>query len=433
MSAMRRWLKKIIPTGLLRHILPAYHWLRGVLASVLYGFPARRMQIIAVTGTNGKTTTSSFIASILRSAGYRVGVSTTAYYQIGDKVTPNETNMTVTDPFKVQKMLAKMRAKRVDWVVLEVTAHGLQQFRLWGIPFKAAVVTNLTQDHLDYFGTMENYAAAKAKLLKMMPDSIVLNRDDEWFDYFNQFEAGQHKMSFGISEEADCRIEEAKLGAKGSTFKLTIDKTTEMKLATKLVGKFNVYNAVAAVAATYLLHVDKHHIGEGLLDLEAVPGRMETIDVGQSFSVIVDYAHTPDALQNLLETLSALTKRRVILVFGSCGDRDALKRPGMGEIAAKLADRIILTDEEPYTEDPAAIRKQIYKGIKKVKGGESKCKEIASRRDGIAEAFKIARPDDTVVITGMGSQTYMTVGAGKKIPWDDREVAKELLKDKLKN
>ena len=415
----------------MRHVLPAYHWSRGVTANLIYGFPARRLQIIGVTGTNGKTTTSSYIASILRSAGYRVGVSTTAYFQINDDVTVNDTNMTVTDPFKVQKMLAKMRAKRVDWVVLEVTAHGLQQYRLWGVPFKAAVITNLTQDHLDYFGTMEHYAAAKAKLLKLLPDVIVLNRDDDWFDYFNKFPAGQHKMSYGTSDEADCRIEEASLGAKGSTFKLTIDKTNEMKLATKLAGKFNVYNATAAVATAYLLHVDRQSIGEGLLALESVPGRLESIEAGQPFSVIVDYAHTPDALQNLLETLQALTKRRVILVFGSCGDRDALKRPGMGKIAATLADRIVLTDEEPYSEDPAKIRKQIFKGIAKVKGGEAKCKEIPGRRDAIEHAFNIARKDDVVVLTGMGNQSYMTIGAGKKIPWDDREVARELLKEKL--
>ncbi len=428
MSNVRATVKDKLPSGVLRLLLPVYHFLRALVANIMFGFPARRLKIIAITGTNGKTTTAAYVASILRSAGNKVGVSSTAYFEVGDKHTENITNMTVTDPFKLNKLLAKMRLARVDWVVLEVTSHGLQQNRIWGIPIKAAIVTNLTKEHQDYHGNMKNYAAAKAKLLRKNPEIIVLNRDDAWFDYFDKFNA-PHKMSFGSGDDADARITKASMKTNGSDISLVMDKTVEIDMKTQLPGRYNVYNAVAAASATYLLHIDKAAIRKGVAALDAIAGRLEPIDEGQNFNAIVDYAHTPDALSNVLETVRAFTKNRIILVFGSCGDRDKKKRPHMGKVAVEFADRIVLTDEEPYTEKPEAIRKAIMRGIEKA-GGAAKTKEIADRRQGIEEGLKIARKGDSVLITGMGHQQYRVVGK-EKLPWDDREVVRELLKENI--
>lgn len=430
MQGIKDVIKKVLPKSLLKKLLPLWHKSRAILAAAIYRHPARNMTVIGITGTNGKTTTSAMVGSILKAAGYKYGISSTAFFDINGEVTANDTNMTVTNPFEVQKVLSKMRKKGVKWVVLEVTSHALDQNRVYGIPITAAVITNLTQDHLDYHGTMENYAAAKLKLFKNSPKVIALNRDDKWFEYYDQAEASEHKITYGTSADADVVINKVVLGGGGSSFELIIDKSQHFKMVSQLIGKFNVYNAAAAVAVTYALHVDKKAIVEGIKNLPSVPGRMEIIDEGQPFAVIVDYAHTPDALTNILETVKNLTEKRLILVFGATGDRDKTKRPIMGEIAANMADRIVLTDEEPYSEHPAKIRKEVMRGIQKGRGA-AKTKEIGDRREAIANAFAIAKPGDTVLITGMGHQTYMKL-AGGKIHWDDREVAREEIAKRIK-
>lgn len=289
-------------------------------------------------------------------------------------------------------------------------------------------MTNLTQDHLDYHGTMENYAAAKAKLFQRKPRFIVLNRDDQWFDYYNKYGASEVKMTYGVDKAAECRIIQANLHKTQTEFSVNIDHQTRLDFISSLVGQFNVYNATAAVAAAYLLHIDLEFIQKGITSLKAVPGRLEHVPINKPFDVIVDYAHTPDALEKLLQALKHLTRDgRVILVFGATGDRDKGKRPIMGEIAAKLADRIFVTDEESYDEDPAIIRDMVMQGIKAVRGGEVRTEEIADRRAAIEKALKIARPKDTIVITGMGHEQFR-IENGKRIPWNDAEVVKELIK-----
>lgn len=425
MHKIKKTVKKLVPRRMLGTVANAYHFLEAVAANIRYRFPARGMRVVMVTGTNGKTTTSAYIAKILETAGSKVGVISTAFYQIGDQVLPNEDNMTVANVFQVQALLARMRKAKVDTVIVEVTAHALTQYRVWGIGCEVAVMTNLTQDHLDYYRTMENYAAAKARLFAREPRFIVLNRDDEWFDYYNEYHAAEAKMNYGTSPEAESRVIEAKLQKEGSDVTLQIDKTIKLQFTTHLPGKFNVYNATAAVTAAYLLHVDLDKIAKGVAALTSVSGRLERIDEGQPYGVIVDYAHTPDALQNLLETLRQLTTNRVILVFGATGDRDKGKRPIMGEIAAKMADRIILTDEEPYSENPDVIRDDVRRGIESA-GGDPKTDEIADRREAIKKALSIARKGDTVVVTGMGHEQFRIVG-DKRIPWNDGTVAREII------
>lgn len=259
---------------------------------------------------------------------------------------------------------------------------------------------------------------------------LVCVRDDEWFDYFNQFNAVERKVTYGAAKDSTARIVEADMGPQGSDVKVQFEGTHELAFHTNLPGKFNVYNATAAAAVGYYLQLEPEQISKGLQSLPSVPGRMERIDEGQRFEVIVDYAHTPDALQNALETMRHLTKGKLWIVFGATGDRDKTKRPIMGEIAATIADRVIVTDEEPYSEDPATIRGAIMEGVKAA-GGENKTIEIADRAEAIAKAITEARPRDAVIITGMGHESVRMV-AGQKMPWSDAGTARDALKQRAK-
>jgi UDP-N-acetylmuramoyl-L-alanyl-D-glutamate--2,6-diaminopimelate ligase len=285
-------------------------------------------------------------------------------------------------------------------------------------------MTNLTQDHLDYHGTMDAYAAAKAKLFMGEPEFIVLNRDDDWFEYFDQFPAGAQKITYGKHDDAEAKIDYTKLYRRGSEATIVIDHQTKLDLATALPGEYNIANMTAAAAAAYLLGVDLNDIVEGVANLEEIPGRFERVEIGKDFDVIVDYAHTPDGLEKFLTAAKAIAKNRIILVFGATGDRDREKRPIMGEIATNFADRIILTDEESYNEDPATIREMVMEGIQSAKG-EAMTTEIPDRRLAIKKALDIAKKGDMVLITGMGHEKFR-VEQGKKIPWNDADVIREL-------
>ena len=420
--------RKVLPAGAVHGLEEVYRKGRVQLVSAKYGNPARSLKVIAVTGTNGKTTTVNYINEILKEAGLKTAMFSTAVIEVAGQRQINDLNATVATTERMQQFFRDAKKAKVDYVVLEITSHALQQHKLATVPIEVAVMTNLTQDHLDYHKTMENYAAAKGILFKNNPKFIVLNRDDEWFEYFNQFQAGAQKITYGEHEEAEAKIDYVKLYKKGSEARVVIDHQTKLELATALPGKYNVYNMTAAAAVAYLLGIKLNDIVEGVANLEGVPGRFERIEEGQGYDIIVDYAHTPDALQKLLEAAKAITKNRVILVFGATGDRDKGKRPIMGEIAAKNVSRIILTDEESYNEDPQAIRDQVREGIEKAKGG-MKTTEIADRREAIKKALSLAMKNDTVLITGMGHEQYRIVN-GEKIPWNDAVVVRELLAEK---
>ena len=426
MRQVKKLLKKLIPAFLFKRLLPAFHTFQAMFYSAIFGFPAKKLKVIAVTGTNGKTTTVSYIVSILEAAGYKVGAATTSYSKIGNKIIHNKENRTVADPIKVFWLLRRMRWSRVDWVVLEVTSHSLEQNRLLGVPIEAAVITNLTQDHLDYHKTIENYAAAKAKLFEKDVKFNALNADDEWHDYYAKIPT-QHKMSYGTDAKSNARITSVKLTPKFSTFTIKLDHTVKLDFKTDLIGKFNIYNATAAITITYMLYIDKSAIVKGIKNMQTVPGRMEPIKADIPYSLIIDFAHTPDGLENVLETLKNLTKNRLIVVFGGTGNRNE-ERPIMGEIAAKYADRIILTDDEPYDKDPAELRAHVMEGIKAGKG-VGKTTEVAGRKNGIKKALDIAKKDDTVVLTGMGDYDFMKVG-DDYIPWSDKGAVLEILEEK---
>lgn len=416
-----------LPKKAVRSLEEAYRKTRVQAVSARHGYPAKGLRVIAVTGTNGKTTTANYINEILKQAGYKTAMFTTAVIEIAGKAQINDMNVTVATTSRMQQFFRDAKKAKVDFVLLEITSHALHQHKLDGVPIEAAVMTNLTQDHLDYHHTMEEYAAAKALLFKHSPRYIVLNRDDEWFEYFDKYAAHEQKMTYGTHEEAEAKVTRTKLFKKGSEADVVFDHQTKLELATYLPGTFNIANMTAAATVCYLLGVSVEDIVSGVANLEGVPGRFERIDIGKKdYDVIVDYAHTPDALEKLLETTKSITKNRVILVFGACGERDVMKRPIMGEIAARLADRIILTDEESYNEDPDKIRRDIYKGIEKA-GATAKATEVADRKDAIQKALDIATKGDTILITGMGHEQFRIV-KGERLPWNDGDVVRELAK-----
>lgn len=431
MNGLKQFLKKLLPNKIRQPILNVYHLLVAVAANIRYRFPARSAKVIMVTGTNGKTSTATLIAAVLEHAGYKVGINSTAYYRIsGSKPVNKKSGRTVEDMFVLHALFAKMRRARCEYIILEATSQALDQHRLWGVPCRIAVMTNLTQDHLDYHGSMQRYAAAKFRLFKRRPPFIILNADDEWFAYFDKAEADAAKFSYGISKAANAQITNINARKDGSDFTLKV-KGQSIRIRTKLVGEFNLYNAAAAALAGYVEGLSPEQITNGIASVNAIPGRMERVGAGQPFEVIVDYAHTPDALKNVLTAARRITKGKLMVVFGATGDRDRTKRPIMGKVAAEIADRIFLTDDETYTEDPASIRAAVMKGIVKA-GGEHKTTEVDDRRDAFAAAFKEAKKGDTVVLAGMGHETTRNMG-GKPIPWNDAEVATKLLRQTQKH
>lgn len=401
------------------------HTLEAWVAAAVNGFPGCRLKVIGVTGTNGKTTTVNFLANILQEAGYKPGVSTTANFRIGDEDWENDLNMTVTSPWRLQKLLKRMRSAQVDWAVLEVTSHALHQGRMAGVSFNIGVMTNLSPDHLDYHGSVENYAAAKAKLLRRAKKAVVLNHDDDWYEYFR--ERAQHAVyTYGLHEDASVRCDRTKLRADGSKIRIRYGERV-LHADLHLPGQFNVYNALAAATVAFGLEIEWQAVQSGLEGLEGVPGRMEPVHAGQKFSVIIDYAHTPDAFVNVLKSIKPLTKGRVIVVFGGAPTHDYKE---LGSAAGKLADVAIITDDEPMHKDPQEIRRIIVESAQE--SGHARVDEVADRREGMARAFAMAGPKDTVMLLGLGHQKHRRVG-GERIEWSEKDVARELLHENSAN
>ena len=424
--------RKVLPKSALVGLEKSYRKSRAKIISARYGNPARDLRVIAVTGTNGKTTTVNFLNEILKEAGYKTAMFSTANIEIAGVQTVNDTNSTTATVSKLQKFFHDAKKADVEFALIEATSHALDQYKFAGVPIEMAIMTNLTQDHLDYHKTMENYAAAKAKLFEMNPNLVVLNADDEWFDYFNNFATESQKITYGEGESADVKIEKFKLYKKGSEANLRIDNNVELEIATNLPGEFNIYNMTAAAAGAYLLGISLKDIQEGIANLEGVSGRFEYATPGLPFDTIVDYAHTPDALEKLLKSAKEISKNRTILVFGACGDRDREKRPIMGKIAQDLADRIIIADEENYTEDATQIREEIISGISKKNDKlPANIQEIPDRKEAIRKALQIAGKGDIVLITGLGHEVYRVID-GEKTPWNDTQIVREIAQEIFK-
>ena len=394
-------------------------------ADAWFGRPSERLLVIGVTGTDGKSTVTALTAEMLAWSGkHRPGQIGTVFIGVGKALMPNEARNTTPEALELQDLLAQMVSAGNDSVVMEATSHGLALGRTRNCRFDIGVVTTVTSEHLEFHGTVEAYRAAKARLIEEAPIAI-LNADDPSFAYFRQ-RARDRVIAYGIDQRADLRAEILEATPGHTTFRLE-SPSWSGRVGIALPGRYNVSNALAVLAVGDALGLDLDHVAWALNDTRGVPGRMERIDAGQPFTVVVDYAHTADALQKVLETLRPLTAGRLIAVFGSAGERDATKRPAMGEVGARLADLTFVTDEDPRLEDPRVINEAIADGARAAgaRDGESLF-VVDNRGEAIRRAVEVAQPGDVVLLAGKGHEQSMFYGAEKR-PWDDRQVAREAL------
>lgn len=436
-------LKSILRPYATPGLLRTWHKLNAIAANVVYGFPGRRLRVVGVTGTNGKTTTSHLIGAIFQAAGYETAIASTVAFQIGSRRETNILNMTTPSPWVLQRFLAKAVRAGCHVAVVETTSHALDQQRVWGLRYEAAVLTNLTHDHLDYHGSFEAYRVAKLQLFSHHPRAAIINADDPSASHFLALPAGR-QLTYGLETKADVTARKIISEPTGTLF-TAVTPVGQTAINLQLPGRFNVANALAAIALGISQGIALETIKQALERVAGVPGRMERIDVGQDFTVLLDYAHTPDAFEQIYATLKPVTRGRLIHVFGATGDRDKTKRPIMGALAARSADLVVLTTDEPYRESPEAIIDEIVTGLvrgrpkvaSKTKTGDRVSGEgiwwwrVTDRRAAIAAAFALARHNDVVLITGMGDERWMTVadGAGgiKRIPWNERRIVKDFL------
>jgi UDP-N-acetylmuramoyl-L-alanyl-D-glutamate--2,6-diaminopimelate ligase len=409
------------------------------LSCAFYGYPAQQLCTIGVTGTDGKTTTCNLISIILETAGLRTGLMTTANFKINGQEWENATRQSTLEALDIQQLLKRMRDEQVTHAVIESTSHGLALQRVRGCAFDVGVVTNITHEHLDFHKTLDAYRRAKARLFEMLDPQrdkglnchpiAILNRDDSSYDILTPY-CRVPILDYGIDTPAAVRAVDVQLRPASTSLRVLLPDG-EYILETQLVGRFNVSNALAAIAATYSQGIAIETIAHALASVKGVTGRMERIDEGQPYTVIVDYAHTPDSLAKVLATLRPVTPGRLIVVFGSAGERDTQKRPVMGQIASQMADFFVITDEDPREEDREQILRDIAAGAEALgqrQGRNFLC--IADRTQAIAAAFAFAQPGDTVLLAGKGHEQSIIMGR-TKVPWDDRRVAREQILKKM--
>jgi len=424
---MKVLIKKLLP----RFLLSWYHFLLAFLGALIYGFPSKKLIVVGVTGTNGKSTVVHLITEVLEKNDFKVASLSSIRFKIDKKEWPNMLKMTMPGRFKLQKFLRNAVKAKCKYAVLEITSEGIKQYRHRFINFDGAVFTNLTREHLEAHKGFKNYKRAKGKLFRALEKSskknkfAVLNIDDPSFEYFSGLFNGK-KYTYGIKNQAE----------------ITPNK---INLKISLPGEFNIYNSLAAVGVAQSLGLSPEKTLKILKSIKEIPGRMELI-TDKPFKVFVDYAHTPDSLIKVYETVKSQApsnESRTVCVLGSCGGgRDKWKRPEMGKIAGDYCDEIILTNEDPYDENPNSIIKDIESGFPKFQipalpvrpaGGPAgrsnfKFQKILDRREAINKALSLAKKNDIVIITGKGCESWICVANGKKIKWDDRRVVREEFK-----
>lgn len=440
-------MKKLIPQS----IKNIYHLAQAVLANFILGFPSKSIKVIGVTGTNGKTTTAQMIARILEEAGRKVAMASTINFKIREKEWVNKSKFTTLSSFQVQKFILDAAKARCEYLVLEISSHSLDQYRVWGIKFDTAVITNVTREHLDYHQTMDEYRRAKLKLFRKAK-TVVVNLDMERPEDFLRFR-NERKIAYAchpgripsVATDGRSRRISGFLDKLGMTvigaenIEEGINYTKYQILNTKfllnLPGRFNVENALAAACVGIAEGINLETIAQALEKIKGIPGRMEYVPNNRGLNIIVDYAVTPDSLERLYSLIKTIRSHsssfapdsRVIAIFGACGERDRGKRPMMGEIVSRYADYIILTNEDPYRENPEQIIKEIELGIKNKELGKEYWK-IMDRREAIKKALEIARTGDYVVVTGKGAEETMAVG-NERLPWNDKKIILEVLQE----
>lgn len=418
MEKMKEKIKKFIP----EFILDGYHLYLSFLGAIFYGFPSNKIKVIGVTGTNGKSTTVDLTTRVLEEAGYRVASLSSIKFKIGDKEWPNDLKMTMPGRFKIKKFLKQAVKAKCQYAVLEVASEGIKQHRHRFIDFKVAVFTNLTPEHIEAHKGFENYKKAKGEFFRSVKGIHVVNADDQHADYFLSFPS-EKKYLYGIKtgqgkEGESVRAEGAHVSKEGVRFTV---RNADFNL--KLLGEFNIYNALAAISVGLSQGISIDIAKRALERADVVPGRMEEI-ISSPFRVFIDYAFTPNALEQVYQTVrKGFNPSKMICVLGSCGGgRDKWKRPVLGGIAGKYCDQVIVTNEDPYDEDPLEIMEQV------AAGAQGKAEKIPDRREAISRALKSAQPGSAVVITGKGCEPWICLANGKKIPWNEKETVREELK-----
>ena len=428
-------LRKLTPRGFVLWT----HKARAVIAAAMYGFPAGKITAIGIAGTKGKTTTTNLVTRILEEAGFKVAMFSTANLRFNGKESLNTVKLTTPSPFFLSKILADAVAEKFDYAVIEVSSHALDQHRLWDLDFKTVVVTNLMPDHLDYHKVADHYRDTHLKMITSKTETLVINGEESESSILRRrLAATEDKqklnfktVSFGLDKTNDLVADNVVLSESEVKFNANLKGKNLGEFALKMPGKFNVYNALAAIGAGVSLGIDTGKIKKALEKVSGVPGRLESINVSpkQDFTVIVDYAHSPDSIRNLYEAIKPYAKAKFIAVLGGTGDRDKTYRAKVGILADSFADIVVITNEDPYSEDPEAIMDQVLAGIKN-KTMNKNLFRILDRKEAIAKAVEIAGTNDIILITGKGSEQFMIWGE-KRIPWDDREKAREVLKKKF--
>lgn len=415
-------------------VVPDVRHALGHLAAAVHGYPSAGLRTIGVTGTDGKTTTSHLLGHVLDACGLMAGYLTSVGFDTGDGFRLNATHMTTVESTTIQSMLAGAVRSGRETMVVEASSEGLAQGRLNGCQPDVAVFTNLTRDHLDFHGTMERYREAKGLLFRMLdlpsnkafPKAAIVNIDDPAHEYMKSLTSAP-SFTYGLDGEADYRGVDVATEGFGLKFRVRANGRI-VPAFLPLIGRFNVYNALAAVATTCSQGVDLLQAVEALASFPGVPGRLERIDEGQAFAVFVDIASTPAALENVLTALRPGTTGRLWVMFGAAGGRDPARREGMGEVAGRLADRCVLTNEDPRDEDPDGIIAQIAAALRQAGRTEgSDFVRVPDRREAIRYGLEHAGPGDTVLLAGKATETTMVFADGA-VPWDERAVARELLR-----
>jgi len=399
-----------------------YHLPLAVFAAVCFGFPAKKLKVIGVTGTNGKTTTVQFITRILQEAGKKTAMASTINFAIGDREWTNASKFTTLSAWKLQKFLREAVDSDCEYAVIETSSHALDQYRVWGIGYEVAVMTNVTREHLDYHRTMGEYRRAKRRLFDRARLAVV-NLDMEHPEEYISLKRYAGLVSYSTERpEADVFAEGLAFDTSGASF---LVQGREFRIY--LPGRHNVENALAAIAVARILGIDLSVAGQALDGISGVPGRMESVPNVRGLHIVIDYAVTPDSLEKLYALIAGMRTgdSRIIAVFGACGERDRGKRPIMGSIVSSYADALVLTNEDPYYEDPERIADEIESGI----SGKEKGKEywrIPDRREAIVHALGIARPGDWIIVTGKGAEETMAI-RDTRLPWNERQVIEEEL------
>lgn len=436
MASLRKIVKTLIPTGVFKKIEPYGHLGEAILMNIRYGFPGRKVRIIGVTGTNGKTTTSFLIHRLLHESGIKVGLLTTVANGIGDNIVPQSEHITTAQSGILQKKLREFADAGVEWAVIETSSHSLAQHRIWGIPYEIAVMTNITHEHLDYHGTFKNYVEAKRRLFKIANKHGlrfgVVNKQDPSATKFVKTVANSTTYGIGIGT-GQLSASDVKLAADHSSYTATIDDDS-YDIRINIPGEFNVSNSLAAIAVGRKLGLSKAEIEKGIAALKGVEGRMHVIDEGQKFRVIVDFASTPDAFERFFESVRPLTKGKLIAVFGSAGRRDEKKRPVQGRITGQNADIVIVTEEDDRDIDGNQIMEEIAVGAKAA--GKKLDKDlflILNREEAIGFAMtQASSKDDVVVLLGKGHEMTIERADGT-YPWNEANVARAALQELKKS